>query len=86
MEEQSDPEQSSRNSIPTGTGDGKDVPDHETLGTELGASRSMKTGQKKRLLGGIKKTKVLWEKWYKNYQGRETTEQQGRHSTVHRFP
>ena len=24
----------------------------------------MKTGQKKRLLGGIKKTKRLWEKWY----------------------
>ena len=23
----------------------------------------MKTGQKKRLLGGIKKTKTLWEKW-----------------------
>ena len=65
MEEQSDPEQSSRNSIPTGTGDGKDVPDHETVGTELGASRSMKTSQKKRLLGGIKKTKALWEKWYK---------------------
>ena len=49
------PEQSDRNSIPTGTGDGEDVPDHETVGGELGASRSMKTGQKKRLLGGIKR-------------------------------
>ena len=53
------PEQSDRNGIPTGTGDGEDVPDHETVGGELGASRSMKTGQKKRLLGGIKKTKTL---------------------------
>ena len=24
----------------------------------------MKTGQKKRLLGGIKKTKPVWERWY----------------------
>ena len=24
----------------------------------------MKTGQKKRLLGGIKKTKTTWERWY----------------------
>ena len=55
------PEQSDRNSIPTGTGDGEDVPDHETVGGELGASRAIKTGQKKRLLGGIKKTKTLWE-------------------------
>ena len=88
-------EQSDRSSIPTWTGDGKDVPDHETVGGELGASRSMKTGQKKRLLGGIKKTKTLWERWYEtikeeeklqsNKDVRETTEQQGRHSTVHRF-
>ena len=53
------PEQSCRNSIPTGTGDGEDVPDHETVGGEIGANWSMKTGQKKRLLGGIKKTKTL---------------------------
>ena len=80
------PEQSDRNSISTGTGDGEDVFHHETVGGELGASRSMKTGQKNRLLGGIKKTKTLWEKWYETYQGGgETTEQQGRHSTVHRF-
>ena len=46
----------------------------------------MKTGQKKRLLGGIKKTKTLWGKMVRNCQGGgETTEQQGRHSTVHRF-
>ena len=24
----------------------------------------MRTGQKKRLLGGIKKTKDMWERWY----------------------
>ena len=37
----------------------------------LGASRSMKTGQKKRLLGGIKKTKRLWEKWYETIKEEE---------------
>ena len=52
------PEQSDRNSIPTGTDDGKDAPDHGIIGGEIGASRSIKTGQKKRLLGGIKKTKT----------------------------
>ena len=60
MEEQS--AQNKVDSIPTGTGDGEDVPDHETVGGEIGASRSMKTDQKKRLLGGIKKTKTPWEK------------------------
>ena len=24
----------------------------------------MRTGQKKRLLGGIKRTKAMWERWY----------------------
>ena len=65
------PEQSDRNSIPTGTGDGKDVPDHESVGGEIGASRSMKTGQKQRLLGGINKTKTLWEKWYETTKEEE---------------
>ena len=60
----SSPEQSDRSSIPSGTCDGRNVPDHETGGGELGASRSMKTGQKKRLLGGIKKTETMWERWY----------------------
>ena len=60
----SSPEQSDRSSIPSGTGYGENVPDHETVGGELGASRSMKTGQKKRLLRGIKKTKTMWERWY----------------------
>ena len=54
----SSPEQSDRSSIPSGTGDGEDLPDLETVGGEPGPSRSMKTGQKKRLLGGIKKTKT----------------------------
>ena len=40
-------------------------PDQETVGGELGTSRSMRTGQKKRLLGGIKKRqKAMWERWY----------------------
>ena len=45
------PEQSDRNSIPTGTGEGEDVPDYETVGGELGASGSMETGQKKTVAG-----------------------------------
>ena len=61
------PEQRDRNS-----GDGEDVPDHEPVEGELGASRSMKTGQKKkRLLGGIKKTKTLREKWYETIKEEE---------------
>ena len=31
----------------------------------------MKTGQKKRLLGGIKKTKTLWENWYETIKEEE---------------
>ena len=31
----------------------------------------MKTGQKKRLLGGMKKTKTLWEKWYETIKEEE---------------
>ena len=43
----------------------------------------MKTGQKKRLLGGIKKDKDPMGKTVRNYQGGgETTEQQGRHSSA----
>ena len=49
----------------------KKVPDHETVGGELGASWSMKTGQKKRLLGGVKKTKTMWEKWYETIKEEE---------------
>ena len=80
------PEQSDRNSIPTGTGDGDDVPDHETLAGELGASRSMKTFQKKKLAEWHQKDKDPIEKMVRLYQGGgETTEQQGHHSTVHRF-
>ena len=37
----------------------ENVPDQETVGSEVGASRSMKKGQKERLLGGIKKTKSI---------------------------
>ena len=58
------PEQSDRSSIPSGTGDGENVPDHGTVGGELGDSRSMKTGQKTRLLGSIKKANTMWERWY----------------------
>ena len=58
------PEQSNRSSIPGGTGNGGDGTDQETVGGELGTSRSMRTGQKKRLLGGIRRTKTMWERWY----------------------
>ena len=45
--------------------------DHETVGGEIAASGSMKTSQKKRLLGGIKKTKTLWETWYETIKEEE---------------
>ena len=50
-------EQSDRSSIPSGTSDGGNVVDQETVGGELGASRSMRTSQKKHLLGGSQKDK-----------------------------
>ena len=51
---------------------GKDVSDHETVGGKIGASRSRKTGQKKRLLGGIKKSKdTMWRKWYETVKEEE---------------
>ena len=43
---------------------GENVQDHGPVGGELEASRSMKTGQKTRLLGSIKKAKTMWERWY----------------------
>ena len=51
-------------SIPGGTRNGGDGTDQETVGGELGTSLSMTAGQKKRLLGGIRRTKAMWEKWY----------------------
>ena len=63
------PEQSDRNSIPTGTDDGKDAPDHEIIGGELGASRSMKTGQKKKFAGRHQKDKDHVGKMLRIYQG-----------------
>ena len=50
-------EQSDRSSMPSGRGDGRNGQDHKPDGSEPGVSQTMKTGQKKRLLGGIKKTK-----------------------------
>ena len=79
------PEQSDRSSIPTGTSDGEDVPDHETVGGELGASRSMKTSQKNACWVASKRQRPMG-KVVRNYQGGgETTQQQRRHSAVHRF-
>ena len=34
------------------------------VGQAMEESRSMRAGQRKRLLGGIKRTKVMWERWY----------------------
>ena len=42
----------------------KNVPDHETVGGELGASWSMKTV-------ASKKTKTQWEKWYETIKEEE---------------
>ena len=82
----SSPEQSDRSSIPARTSNGGDGTDQETVGGELGTSQSMRTGQKKRLLGGIKRTKAMWERWYEAILEEEkTTGQQGHYSTVCRF-
>ena len=56
--------QTAQNKVTEATSEGRNVPDQETVGGELGTSRSMRTGQKKRLLGGIMKTKAMWERWY----------------------
>ena len=65
------PEQSDRNRIPTGTGHGKDVPHHETVRGEIEPAGQRKQARKKRLLGGIKKSKTLWEKWYETIKEEE---------------
>ena len=59
----SSPEQSNRRRFLGGTSNGGDGTDQETVESELGTSRSMTAGQKKRLLGGIKKTRAMWERW-----------------------
>ena len=64
VEVQAAKKKSTRSSIPGGTSNGGDGMDQETVGGELGTSRSIRTGQKKRLLGGIKRTKAMWERWY----------------------
>ena len=54
------PEQSNRSSTPGGTSNGRDGTDQETVGGELGTSWSMTAGQKKSLLGGIRRTRATW--------------------------
>ena len=62
----SSPEQSNRSSIPGETSSGGDGTDHETVGGELRTSQSMTAGQKKRLLGSIRRTKAMCGKWYED--------------------
>ena len=47
----------------------------------------MKTGQKKRVLGGIKMTNTVWERWYEAIKEEEEKLQRNKDitSTVHRF-
>ena len=73
VEVKSSLDQNDRSSIPSGRGDGGNVPDQETVGGETGASRSMKTGKQKRLLGGIKKTKTMRNTWYEAIKEEEKT-------------
>ena len=56
----SSPEQSNRGRFPGGTSNGGDGTDQDTVGGELGTSRSMTAGQKKRLLGSFRRTKAMW--------------------------
>ena len=37
-------------------------------GSESGISRSMNVSEKERLLGGIKKTKDVWKRWYESIE------------------
>ena len=53
----SSPEQSNRSRIPGGTSTGGDGTDQETVGGELGTSRSMTARQRKRLLRTIRRLK-----------------------------
>ena len=59
----SSPEQSSRSRFSGGTCNGGDGTDQETVGGGLGASRSMRAGQKRRLLGDIRRTRAMWKRW-----------------------
>ena len=64
------PEQSDRNSIPTGTGVGKDVPDHETVGGGIGASRS-RQARKNVCWVASKRQRPCGEKWYETIEEEE---------------
>ena len=64
-------EQSNQSRIPGGTSNGGDGTDQETVRGELGTSRSVTAGQKKRLLGGIRRTETLWEIWYETIKEEE---------------
>ena len=59
----SSPEQSNRSRFPGGTCNRGDGTDKETFGGELGASQSMRAGQKRRLLGDIRRTRAMWKRW-----------------------
>ena len=80
-------EQSDRSSIRSGTDDGEHDPDQETVGSEPGASWSINEDRpEKTFAGRHQKHKDNVRKMVRSHQGgRKTTEQQGRHSTVHRF-
>ena len=80
------PERSDRSSTPSGRGDGRNGQDQKPDGSEPGVSRSMKTSQKKRLLGGIKKTKIFGKDGMgPSRRRRDYRAKKKHHSTVHRF-
>ena len=49
--------------MPTGRGYGRNGQAHDADGGESGLSRSLKTGQRNRLLGGIEINQKAWAKW-----------------------
>ena len=62
------PEQSDRNSIPTGTGDGKDVADHESIG---GYSQPVNEDRQEKTLAGHQKDKDPVGEWYETVKEEE---------------
>ena len=77
--------QSGRISMPVGRTCGRNRQAQEPDGSESGLSRSLKTGQRKRLLGKIKITQKVWAKWNEASEERERQGKRSHHSPVHRF-
>ena len=77
--------QSGRISMLVGRTCGRNRQAQEPDGSESGLSRSLKTGQRKRLLVKIKITQKVWAKWNAATEERERQGKRSHHSPVYRF-